>query len=286
MKKPRSPLIAVVLQIIFPGLGHIYCGQFKRWLLRFYVPGVVILSGTIFIYLYTHLFWILAGMLVLSGSLCYIAPLIDVVILSRRSQDYELKWFNKGYWYLSYCIALIVLVAPISSLAAAYIREDLVQAFRIPSAAMSPTLLVGDHILVDKRIYRSSVPMRGDIVAFEYPEDRSKVFVKRIVGFPAETVEIRDKAVYVNGNVLSESYALHLDPIVLAAAASPRDIYGPVLVPEDSYFVLGDNRDQSLDSRFFGFVPKNYLKGKLFHIYFSRQGDGTIIWSRIGSEVM
>lgn len=169
---------------------------------------------------------------------------------------------------------------------------------------MIPTLTIGDHVLVNKFIYglRSPLdnhvviavrtPHRGDIIVFKYPEDESKDFIKRVVGEPGDLVEIRNKQLYLNGAVLDESYAVHRDSTLLPAQVQPRDNFGPVTVPPEAYFVMGDNRDQSLDSRFWGFVSSSQLKGRAFLVYWSWRGpEGSGItgeisrwvrWSRIG----
>ncbi len=180
------------------------------------------------------------------------------------------------------------------------IRTWGVQAFKIPSGSMKPTLLIGDHLLVSKSSYGIKLPFsdvvvipigdpeRGDIVVFRFPEDRDKDFIKRIIGLPGETVEVRDKAVFINGKKLDKDWGHYTDNVVLPAGVRPRDNFGPVKVPEDHYFVMGDNRDQSYDSRFWfggrgGFVPREDILGKAFIIYWSwtNQGFG-VRWNRIG----
>ena len=180
------------------------------------------------------------------------------------------------------------------------IRTWGVQAFKIPSGSMKPTLLIGDHLLVSKSSYGIGLPFsdvvvipigdpeRGDIVVFRFPEDKDKDFIKRIIGLPGETVEVRDKAVFVNGKKLNKDWGHYTDKVVLPPGVQPRDNFGPVKVPEDHYFVMGDNRDQSYDSRFWfggrgGFVPREDILGKAFIIYWSwtDQGFG-VRWDRIG----
>lgn len=184
----------------------------------------------------------------------------------------------------------------IAILLALFIRTFVVQAFKIPSGSMSETLQIGDHILVNKFLYGTKIPFTSlnlipirkprqmDIIVFKYPEDESKDFIKRVVGEPGDVIEIRDKTVYVNGQAWVEPYTVHRDPIILPPEnRSPRDNFGPVTVPENSYFVMGDNRDQSLDSRFWGTVKLEKIKGKAFVIYWSWDGPNTWVrWGRIG----
>ena len=183
-------------------------------------------------------------------------------------------------------------------LLALIIRAFIIQAFKIPSGSMEPTLLVGDHILVTKFIYGTHIPFtndvvlpfrspkRGDVVVFEYPKDESIDFIKRVIGLPGDRVQIINKQVYVNGVKLDEPYAYHGDPEVLPAAESPRDNFGPIVVPKGEYFMMGDNRDFSNDSRFWGFVKRDLILGQAEIIYFSwNTKTYHIRWNRFGKVV-
>jgi signal peptidase I len=202
---------------------------------------------------------------------------------------------SKSVWR-EYVEAIIIAV-----ILALFIRTFVVQAFKIPSGSMVPTLTIGDHILVTKFLYdikvpfwdkiliKFSPPQRGDIIVFKFPEDESKDFIKRVIGLPGDTIEIRSKRVWINGELLAESYTQHVDPGIIAHQIQPRDNLGPLAVPADSYFVMGDNRDQSLDSRFWGFVKLEKIKGKAFLIYWSWDGRGDLAnwvrWGRIGKVI-
>jgi signal peptidase I len=181
-------------------------------------------------------------------------------------------------------------------LIAFFIRTFVIQAYKIPSGSMKPTLLIGDHILVSKFNYgirlpliRSTLipvgtPQRGDIVVFIYPEDRSKDFIKRLIGLPGDTIEIRDKKILLNGSPLNDAHGVHVDNLIIPGTVQPRDNFGPVVVPKDSLFVMGDNRDESYDSRFWGFVPIKEVLGKALIIYWSWNTDNhSIRWKRIGT---
>ena len=186
----------------------------------------------------------------------------------------------------------------IAILLALFIRTFIVQAFKIPSGSMIPTLLVGDHILVNKFIYGIrnpftgatwipvSEPERGDIIVFEYPVNPSQDFIKRVIGVEGDRVEIKDKKVYVNDKLLEVPNAVHLKPGIVPGRFEPRDNYGPVEVPEDSLFVMGDNRDNSHDSRYWGFVDLEKVKGEAFMIYWSwNSEDFSVRWNRIGDLI-
>jgi len=144
------------------------------------------------------------------------------------------------------------------------IRTFVVQTFWIPSGSMEPTLLVGDRIMAYKLFYGIDNVKRGDIIIFEFPLNPRKDFVKRVIGLPEDVIEVRDKEVYVNGKRLIEPYAVYRDRRNIGF---PRDEYGPVKVPPDSLFVLGDNRDSSEDSRYWGYVPEKNIVGEVFLIY-------------------
>jgi signal peptidase I len=178
---------------------------------------------------------------------------------------------------------------------ALFIRTFVIQAYKIPSGSMKPTLLIGDHLLVSKFNYGIKLPFlrttlipvgapqRGDIVVFIYPEDRSKDFIKRLIGLPGDTIEIHDKKIFINGLPYNDKHGVHVDNLVIPGAVQPRDNFGPVTVPEGSLFVMGDNRDESYDSRFWGFVSKKDVLGKALIIYWSwNQEEHWIRWGRIG----
>lgn len=181
------------------------------------------------------------------------------------------------------------------------IRSFLFQAFKIPSGSMLDTLLIGDHLLVNKFIYGTQVPFsderflalrqpeRGDVIVFEFPEDEGKSyferrdFIKRVVGVPGDVVEVKDKRLFVNGKPFLLEQAVHKDTQTVPAVAGPRDFAGPVKVPEDSYFVMGDNRDYSYDSRFWGFVHMSKVKGLAFIKYWSWNRESNLPrFNRIG----
>jgi signal peptidase I len=151
------------------------------------------------------------------------------------------------------------------------IRAFCVQAYKIPSGSMLNTLLIGDHILVNKLAYKFSKPSFGDIIVFEYPLDPSKDFIKRVLGCPGDKLSIKDKVVYRNGQKISEPYTIYQDNNNLTTPGNPRDNINEFVVPKGYYFVMGDNRDSSFDSRYWGFVKREMIKGKALIIYWSWQ---------------
>ncbi|HUU37375.1 MAG TPA: signal peptidase I [Candidatus Desulfaltia sp.] len=172
-----------------------------------------------------------------------------------------------------------------------FVMTFVVQAFQIPTGSMEPTLLVGDFLLVNKLVY-STPPTslekvilprreirRHDIAVFKYPKELNKDFVKRVIALEGEKVEIKDKQVYINDQPIPESYKVHNDSQVFSKDGyyhyddAIRDNYGPVIVPPGHCFVMGDNRDNSMDSRYWSFLPMSYIKGKPWVIYFSYRAE-------------
>ena len=179
----------------------------------------------------------------------------------------------------------------IAVILALFVRTFVVQAFKIPTGSMENNLLIGDHLLVNKfvfgpstsRLERALLPMgtihRGDVIVFKYPVDPTRDYIKRVIGLPGESLEVRDRKVFINGHALVEPYAHYLDAAGTPAeyrevtSSEVRDHYGPVVVPADEFFMMGDNRDNSADSRFWGFLRRDLVKGKALVIYWSYEGE-------------
>ena len=188
---------------------------------------------------------------------------------------------------------------------ALFVRTFVVQAFKIPTGSMENNLLIGDHLLVNKFVFAPTatgledalLPVepirRGDVIVFKFPEEPERDFIKRVIGLPGETLELRRKRVYIDDVRLDEPYVRFLSPPD-REDGSPFDVreqYGPVTVPEGHYFMMGDNRDNSEDSRYWGFLPEAYIKGRALFVYFSFGGDGPsgagggVRWSRILHQI-
>ncbi|MEI6244371.1 MAG: signal peptidase I [Acidobacteriota bacterium] len=173
---------------------------------------------------------------------------------------------------------------------ALFVRTWVFQAFKIPTGSMEPNLLVGDHLIVNKM--RFAPIRRGDVVVFKFPKDPERDFVKRVIGLPGDKIELHRKKVYVNGVALNEPYAHFMEPASTDGAPKVDDVreeYGPVNVPADQYFMMGDNRDNSEDSRYWGFLPKSYVKGNAEFLYFSVDDQASLVsgarWERLGKIV-
>jgi len=181
-------------------------------------------------------------------------------------------------------------------LIALLITTFVVKMYKIPSRSMVPTLLVGDQLVVNKFIYGLKIPyfrntiipitdpQRGDIIVFIYPKDRSLDFIKRVIGTGGDKIEIQDKKILINGQVFTDTTGIYTDKMIYPGSVQPRDNFGPVTVPEGSLFVMGDNRDESMDSRFWGFVDLKDVQGKALIIYWSWNPDEREIrWQRLGN---
>ena len=265
---------AALVSLLVPGAGHCVVGAFRR--------GVV---------------WAV-GLPILQILLLYAVPVaatiwsqLLVTIAGRAAAALDTVWTvrQKPAWGRVAATGAVVIVGTLlTNLAvvrplAAYYRQHYAQALVIPTGGMEPTLLVGDSIMVDRAAYRDRAPQRHDIVVFEHPEAEQRDFVKRVVGLPGDVIVVRREQVFVNGQLLGEPY---LDPQLAALTSSPvtcGSVCEPTTVPIDSYFLLGDNRNNSEDSRFFGFVKRASIKGRAHSIYWSwDMGEQRIRTDRIG----
>jgi signal peptidase I len=220
-----------------------------------------------------------------------------------KGEDTAAATFRKSTareYFESICVAVVL---------ALFVRTFVVQAFKIPTGSMENNLLIGDHLLVNKFVFAPTLTRaedtllpidpirRGDIIVFKYPKDPERDFIKRVIGLPGETIELRDRKVHINGTAIDEPYVQFLFPFDSTEAEpgvpNPRRSYGPVTVPDGYYFMMGDNRDNSEDSRYWGFLPRNYVKGKALFVYFSF-GDpssglsgalGNVRWGRILHQI-
>ncbi len=290
---PRSPLLAGILSFIIPGLGQVYNGEMKRGII-FFGGGCLILFCSSLVGLPFSFYGLIVFILIALS--CYIFVFIDAVRTAMKFPIIQLRWYNRWYIYLLILLT-VVIIDPAHALLS-------IQAYSIPSSAMEPNLIVGDYAMVNKFSYgipnpftnKTIIPLgkpqKGDVVVFSYPLDSSKSYIKRIIGRPGDRVQIIDKRLYLNGQL--SDFPLPLDdsgticPIYKDWKITPtsRDNFGPVVVPRDAYFVLGDNRDKSYDSRFWGFVRSEYLLGKAVYIYFSMDPqDYRIRWNRIGKNI-
>jgi signal peptidase I len=295
----RSPLVAVILSLLATGLGHIYCGRIVAGLALFFASFLLAPAA---------LAAALAGLSlpVMAGLALAIAIVIGAYVVSiigsywtarKLQRAYEPRDYNRPIVYVLFI--LVALTYP--ALAVTQIRANLLEAFYIPAAGMTPNILLGDHILVNKLTYRLRAPERGDLIVFRSPKDRRLTWIKRVIGLPGDTVELKNNEVFVNdrklerdrvpasslpalpeqGDVYAEINSGRRYKILLGAEpARTATNYAKTKVPEGACFVLGDSRDNSTDSRddAVGFVPLGDILGQVEFIYCPAES-----WARFGA---
>lgn len=307
--RQRRPWIAALLSLIVPGLGHLYAG--------YPVAAVLAYAAALFSFGLMLAAWLLipsAPTNIVLGLAAfptiYLAlPIHAGILAARQPATFELRPYNRWYVYVGIYVMLGVVLFP---RAQEYLKRY-VEAYRIPSAAMGPTLMIGDYLYVIKTLTARKEISNGSVVVFESVEEPGLKVIKRVVGLPGDTLVMTDGTLRRNGQDLTESYAVHQNPTrsedaeqrakmrawqVAHTVGTDRGSYapdvqhwGPVVVPPDSFLALGDNRDASYDSRYYGFVPFGHVIGKPRVIYLSLERDTTggvhrgVRWSRIGQRV-
>lgn len=265
----RLPWLAVALTMCCPGLGQLYCGRAARGLVMF---GSFALFGSLVVGLSltatstASLFLFIACLLAFFGAAIWIAVDAKRIATQLIGQDYTLQDYN----HLAVYVLLSLTSIPYSIGLAFFLRANVMEAFVIPSRSMSPTLIPGDRILTNKLGISTRTFHRGDVIVFRNPENRRQNFVKRIVGLPGDTVEVKERELLINGETqhrVSDNTELSRPPKISVQT-----------VPAGSYFVLGDNRDLSHDSRNFGFLSHGEIMGVVTYLYWPANS-----WSRFGS---
>jgi len=276
LKKTR-PVIALLLSLIAPGLGQVYSGKLKRGIVFFLVFEVLfillyICSGLRFKFNGFILF-LVCGITFL-GFFLFI--LLNALFGTNKLRVTVRKPYHRWYFYVAISAAIFL----INEFILEPILPD-IKSFKpywISSRGMAPALLVGDRLVADRKIYKDERPKRGDIVIFEFPKDPSKDFVKRVIGLEGEKVEITDNKVHINDKLIDDPWGYY-ESSGEKKYLKELENFGPVVVPKDSLFVLGDNRHNSMDSRIFGFVDLTKVKGKALYLYWAKNK------SRIGMEI-
>ena len=300
----RRPWLAVTLSLMMPGLGHVYGGRLVRGLVFLslcLIPVVFLQAGMVLQYSNISMSAVIAAIIV--ANLMALVAIVDSYRVTRRTRpDYELKDYNRWYVYV-----LLILMNTGSTIEGAFsLRANYLEAFRVPAASCYPTIIPGDRLLANKIAYKNTDPERGDLIVFLNPEDRRVTYIKRVVAVEGDTVEQKDYELYVNGQKLHRESLPEsmLDKIEITVCADalqgtifeerlgdakykilmpkpPRDQalsdFGPVTVPKQHCFVLGDNRHNSRDSRHFGPIPLSTVKGRVDYLYWPAKD-----WSRFG----
>jgi len=273
-KKKRIPIIAAALSLVAPGLGQLYNGQILKGIIFFLafllIPTILFLVGL------PSQFLGLAAIFIIAFCL-WVFIIAEAFVAAKRKKEVVLKAYNK--WYLYLIIILLVngtYFIPRDSTANFASKVLGFRVYKIAAGSMEPTLLIGDYLVTDSKYFKKAEPQRGDLVICRNPKDPSKDFVERVIALEGEKIEVNNKQVYINDEVLPESYVVHND---VNSDMAIRDNFGPEVVPPNCCFVLGDNRDNSMDSRWWGSIPLGNIKGKPLYIYWAKDK------SRIGIKL-
>jgi len=282
-EKPRKAWLAGLLSFLTIGLGQFYAGKPKKAFFLYFIGQSLIGAVVLIAIIYCPVPIIFLCSLLIALAF-FIFNIIDAVLAARKSVEYQLKPYNRWYFYLLLWIFAAFIVQPIVTTT---VKTNLVQAFKIPSGSMMPTIHVGDYILAKTRFFIKNEINHGDIVIFEWPKDSSKNFIMRAIALGGDEIKIVDKKVYINGSIINEPYVINEDTNTYSTGDFKlRDNFGPVKVPESSVFVLGDNRDRSNDSRFWGFVKKSSIIGRASTIYWSwDKSEMSVRWDRLGKRI-
>lgn len=276
----KKPWLAGLLSFLYLGLGQFYCGRPKRGILL----AAVFFSFQIPLWLLFFIPLAKVNFVLPSAVFCFFYYFVihDAVKLARKvNLSQETQPFSKWYFY--------VLFIGISYFAqvnlSATTKGSFVQAFKIPTESMAPSFVIGDRIVVEKWFSEREGVSRGDVIVFPYPGDETRAFIKRVVGLPGEKLEIKKQQVFINGQAIDESYAFHSEP-ARDERVCPRDDLDQIVIPEGFLFVMGDNRERSKDSRYFGLIEVSKVMGKAKMFYWSYdKKESQVRWNRIGELV-
>jgi signal peptidase I len=261
VKKTRNPFIAALLSFFASGLGQIYNGTGALGL-------AFLLISIALPFLWALLGWprhfIGLAALGIVTTVFWLVVIVHAFFQARRIREAELKKYQKLSVYALFVILSIGLTifVPIKT----WISFLGIAPFKFVTTSMMPTVHQGDFIMIGPKAYDNKAPQRGDLIVFVYPRDPSKRFLMRVVAVEGDTVEIKKKQVLIDGQSLQESYKIHED----SAVDNSRDNFGPLRIPAGHCFVLGDNRDNSNDSRFWGALPLVNVKGRALYIYWAK----------------
>lgn len=294
--KRRKPWLAALLSLVCPGLGQMYNGDIR-------LAGVSLVIGSaLSFYSVNYLFDSMQKLMtaILIGLFVDIIFSVHAYYQAKRLGDMELKPFQRWWCYL---LGLVVLYG----LPDGYgqIIPTRIMSFKIPSESMLPTLLVGDRLVADGWAFWGKNPKHGDVIVFDYPKDPSVKYVKRVIGVPGDVIELREGELSLNGKIVSQSrtsrpnvmesgwesteFLEKIDGVehsIYRVQPMTNTNFGPVTVPADEYFVMGDNRDRSNDSRFWGFVPRKNILAQMRYIYFSWDSkDSRFRSERLGVQI-
>jgi signal peptidase I len=273
-EKKRIPVIAAALSLVTPGLGQLYNGQIFKGLI-FFLAFLLIPAALFLARLPSQFQGMVAILVIILGI--WIFAIAEAFSAAKRRPGFVLKGYNRWYVYLLIIVLVFgipnILAGPVTKLATDVLGF---KARQIPTGSMEPALLTGDLIITDLKYFKKNELRRRDLVIIQDPKNPSMDYVKRVIALEGEKIEIRKKQVYINDEVLSEPDVIRNDP---NQDVAQRDDFGPLLVPPGMCFVLGDNRDNSVDSRIWGPLPLGGVKGKPLYVYWAKDK------SRIGKKL-
>ncbi|HEY8278408.1 MAG TPA: signal peptidase I [Bdellovibrionota bacterium] len=277
--KRRKPWLAFVLTQLCPGLGQLYNGDVRWTVISFVLSLAFAVYSTL--YLFDTLNKLLMALLLGLALDTWLS--IQAYLKARRLKSVELKPYQRWWVYLLFTLVVYGLPDGYGTLFPSRIRS-----FQIPSESMVPNLLVGDRLVADGWSYWKAEPKRGDIIVFDYPKDPSTKFVKRLVGLPGDVIQLKQGELYINNKIVPQrrterpnftdgawtatEFVENLDGVehtIYRSQPENNENYGPQTVPAGHYFMMGDNRDRSSDSRVWGFVKREQVIGRMVYIYFS-----------------
>ena len=260
-KKKRKPIVAAILSSLAPGLGQLYNGKIIKGII--FLLSLILLPIIMFrIGLHSSYYGLAIILLIFMFFLLFIIG--EAFFTAIKKKEFILKPYNKWYIYL----LIILLINSTVLIPTNFLTNKVLgfSSYKLPTGSMEPTLSIGDYLVADLKYFKKNKLQTGDLVILQSPEDPARIFIKRIIALEGEKIEIKNKQVYINDVPLPEAYKVHLDNEVYPG----RDNFGPVIVPSDHCFVLGDNRDKSMDSRHWGFLPLANIKGKPLYIYWAK----------------
>lgn len=265
-RQNKDPWLAIFLSGFIPGLGHVYLQQWLLGMILLVIFSVLLFAGSLhpIVRFFVGLLWFVLSLF----------AMIHIYVVTPRHRE------HKNSTFILFLLGLLVGSFIFNIIVAVVIRAFILEARFIASSGMEPALIADERVFVNKLAYRLSSPKRGDIILFSPPETLQQMgirdpFLKRIIGLPGDQVAVINSRIHINGKPLAEPY---LSPEVLTSVERCNDLNAflskPQTIPADSYFVLGDNRDNSLDSRCWGVVPRENIIGKVFYRFYSLRGNG------------
>jgi signal peptidase I len=261
VKKTRNPFIAGLLSLFASGLGQIYNGTGALGLVFFLISIALPFLGVL---LGWPRHFIGLAALAIVATVFWLFVIVHAFFQARRIRETELRKYQKLGVYAFFVLLSIGLTIFVPT--KTWISLLGIAPFKFATTSMMPTVHQDDFLMIGPRAYDNQAPQRGDLIVFAYPQDPSKRFLMRVIAIEGETVEIKNKQVFIDGQPLQESYKIHED----SAVADSRDNFGPLRILARRCFVLGDNRDNSNDSRFWGALPLANVRGQALYIYWAK----------------